>query len=183
PDPGPPRAPGAPGPRRRQVRRLRAEQAPAQAGTEADVPSRREGRPRASGERRATRARRAAAARAGEVPEASRMSYELLIFDWDGTLMDSTGVIASSLQAACGALGIAVPRERDARYVIGLGLADSFDHVAPGLDEAGRLRLSERYRRHFLARESQATPYAGVPEMLATLHGRGRRLAVATGKA
>lgn len=111
------------------------------------------------------------------------MSYELVIFDWDGTLMDSTKVIASSLQAACGDIGIAVPGESDARFVIGLGLADTFDHVAPGLDEEGRRRLSERYRHHFLAREHEMPLYDGVREMLADLHGKGRRLAVATGKA
>ena len=106
-----------------------------------------------------------------------------MIFDWDGTLMDSTAVIAASLRSACGDVGIAVPSERDARFVIGLGIADTFKHVAPGLDEAGQRRLSERYRHHFLAREHEAPLYEGVREMLCDLHGRGRRLAVATGKA
>ena len=111
------------------------------------------------------------------------MSYELVIFDWDGTLMDSTRVIATSLQSACADIGIAVPAESDALYVIGLGLADTFAHVAPTLDDDGRRRLSARYRHHFLAREHEAPLYEGVREMLADLHGRGRRLAVATGKA
>src|SRR5436190_15150571 len=111
------------------------------------------------------------------------MSYELVIFDWDGTLMDSTGVIAAALQSACRDIGIAVPSERDARFVIGLGAADTFRHVAPQLDVDGQRRLSERYRHHFLAREHEAPLYAGVREMLCDLHGRGRRLAVATGKA
>ena len=111
------------------------------------------------------------------------MSYELVVFDWDGTLMDSTRVIAASLQEACRDVGIAVPAERDARYVIGLGLADSLAHVAPGLDEPGRRELSERYRHHFLARESEMPLYEGVREMLDDLRGRGMRLAVATGKA
>jgi phosphoglycolate phosphatase len=97
--------------------------------------------------------------------------------------MDSTAVIASSLRSACRDVGIAVPSERDARFVIGLGVADTFKHVAPELDEDGRRRLSERYRHHFLAREHEAPLYQGVTEMLSDLHGRGRRLAVATGKA
>jgi phosphoglycolate phosphatase len=109
--------------------------------------------------------------------------YELVVFDWDGTLMDSTHVIAASLQSACADVGVAVPTQADARYVIGLGLDDTFNHVAPSLDAEGRRRLSERYRHHFLAREGQAPLYAGVAEMLAELHGAGRRLAVATGKA
>jgi phosphoglycolate phosphatase len=106
-----------------------------------------------------------------------------VIFDWDGTLIDSTAVIAASLRNACHDVGVAVPTERDARYVIGLGLVDTFNHVAPTLDEDGRRRLSERYRHHFLAREHEAPLYEGVREMLCDLHGRGRRLAVATGKA
>jgi phosphoglycolate phosphatase len=111
------------------------------------------------------------------------MNYDLVIFDWDGTLMDSTRVISSSLQSACRDIGIAIPTERDALYVIGLGLTDSFNHIAPDLDHDGRVRLTERYRHHFLARENEAPLYQGVRDMLAELHGRGTRLAVATGKA
>jgi phosphoglycolate phosphatase len=111
------------------------------------------------------------------------MNYDLIVFDWDGTLMDSTRVISGSLQAACRDVGIAVPSDSDALFVIGLGLVDTFNRVAPGLDEDGRRRLSERYRHHFLAREHESPLYDGVPELLADLHGRGRRLAVATGKA
>jgi phosphoglycolate phosphatase len=109
--------------------------------------------------------------------------YELVVFDWDGTLMDSTHVIAASLRDACADVGVTVPTEADARYVIGLGLEDTFNHVAPALDGAGRQRLSERYRHHFLARESAVPLYPGVTGMLQDLHARGRRLAVATGKA
>jgi phosphoglycolate phosphatase len=111
------------------------------------------------------------------------MTYQLVIFDWDGTLMDSTKMIARSLQAACRDVGTAVPPEEEALFVIGLNLADTFARVAPALDEAGQRALAGRYRHHFLANEQQALLYDGVPTMLADLHGRGRRLAVATGKA
>src|SRR5258708_33736526 len=97
--------------------------------------------------------------------------------------MDSTRVIASSLQSACVDVGVPVPSERDARYVIGLNLVDSFDHVAPDLDEAGRKRLSERYRHHFLARENQMPLYAGVGEVLSDLHANGVPPAGATRQA
>jgi phosphoglycolate phosphatase len=110
-------------------------------------------------------------------------AYDLVVFDWDGTLMDSTRLIAACLQGACRDVGAPVPSEADALYVIGLNMADTFDRVAPGLDAEGRGRLAERYRHHFLAREHEAPLYGGVREMLAELHGRGRRLAVATGKA
>jgi phosphoglycolate phosphatase len=111
------------------------------------------------------------------------MSYRLIIFDWDGTLMDSTRLIASCLQCACRDLDLAVPEFADARFVIGLGLDDTVRYVAPGLDREGARRLVERYRHHFLMREHEAPLHAGVPEMLEELHGRGKRLAVATGKA
>ena len=97
--------------------------------------------------------------------------------------MDSTAVISRALQSACGDIGITVPSERDALFVIGLGAADTFRHVAPSLDGEGQRRLQERYRHHFLANEHQAPLYGGVREMLEDLHGRGRRMAVATGKA
>ena len=111
------------------------------------------------------------------------MSYDLIVFDWDGTLMDSTAVIASSLQAACRDVGLAEPSTEDALFVIGLNLSDTFRRVAPQLDKEGQAALAERYRHHFLAREPQMPLYAGVREMIEELHGGGRRLAVATGKA
>ncbi len=109
--------------------------------------------------------------------------YDLVIFDWDGTLMDSTRLISRSLQNACRDIGTPVPCDEDALFVIGLNMADTFNHVAPGLDEAGRARLSERYRHHFLANEHEAPLFAGAREMVVDLHAGGVRLAVATGKA
>jgi phosphoglycolate phosphatase len=111
------------------------------------------------------------------------LNYDLVIFDWDGTLMNSTSIIARSLQRACADIGIAVPSEEDALFVIGLNMQDSFARVAPGLDREGQARLSERYRHHFLADEHEIPLFAGVPQMLSELHTRGWRLAVATGKA
>jgi phosphoglycolate phosphatase len=111
------------------------------------------------------------------------MSYDLVVFDWDGTLMDSTRMIARCLQQACRDVGTKVPTEDEALFVIGLNIQDTFKLVVPELDEAGRARLADRYRHQFLASEHEAPLYGGVREMLADLHGRGRRLAVATGKA
>ena len=110
-------------------------------------------------------------------------NYDLVVFDWDGTLMDSTRVIARSLQAACRDVGCAVPTDEEALFVIGLNMADTFRRVVPDLDPEGCARLAERYRFHFLAGEHEAPLFGGVREMVADLHGQGRRLAVATGKA
>jgi phosphoglycolate phosphatase len=111
------------------------------------------------------------------------MRRQLVIFDWDGTLMDSTRLIASCLQCACRDLGLSVPEFTDARYVIGLGLAETVRYVAPSLNEDKAGKLVERYRHHFLEREHEAQLYTGVAEMLEDLHARGARMAVATGKA
>ena len=108
--------------------------------------------------------------------------FDLLVFDWDGTLMDSAACIASSLQAACADLGYAVPSDRDARYIIGLGLNDALAHVLPGVPATEYARVAERYRHHFLQRDSGTTLFSGAAEMLQSLHSGGCLLAVATGK-
>lgn len=109
--------------------------------------------------------------------------YELVIFDWDGTIMDSTGLIAWCIQESCREMGLPVPPESEAKWVIGLGFIQSVEHVAPGLDRERQAALADSYRRHFVAREHEAPLYEGIPELLAGLRGRERRLAVATGKA
>lgn len=108
--------------------------------------------------------------------------FDLIVFDWDGTLMDSARCIAESLQAACGDLGYAVPTDRDARYVIGLGLNDAMAHVLPGLAPSAYAPVVERYRHHFLAHDSGTTLFSGVAELLQHLRDSGHLLAVATGK-
>jgi phosphoglycolate phosphatase len=112
----------------------------------------------------------------------SRRRFDLLIFDWDGTLADSTGIIAHALQCACRDVGCAVPAEDDARYVIGLGLADALRHVAPALAPNDYPRLSARYREHYLAREADIPLFPGARSLLAELRAHGYRLGVATGK-
>ncbi|HSC80531.1 MAG TPA: HAD hydrolase-like protein, partial [Chitinolyticbacter sp.] len=65
----------------------------------------------------------------------------LLVFDWDGTLMDSTGTIAHAIQRAFDDVGLPVPSERDARFVIGYGLAEAMAYLAPGADAAMIARI------------------------------------------
>ncbi|MGZ8156840.1 MAG: HAD family hydrolase [Burkholderiales bacterium] len=108
--------------------------------------------------------------------------FDLLIFDWDGTLMDSAACIAGSLQAACEDLGYPIPSDRDARYVIGLGLNDAMAHILPGVPAREYPRIAERYRHHFLRGDVETTLFAGVLDMLQELRERGHLLAVATGK-
>lgn len=108
--------------------------------------------------------------------------YELVIFDWDGTLMDSTGLIAACIRETCREMGLAIPGEEEAKWIIGLGIVQSMARVAPGLDEARQGEFADRYRRLFLARDHEAPLFEGIPALLRELRGRERRLAVATGK-
>jgi phosphoglycolate phosphatase len=114
-------------------------------------------------------------------PEPPRR-FRLIAFDWDGTLADSTALIADAIQRACGDLGVPVPDATVARHVIGLGMQDSIAHVAPSLPAADYARFSERYRHYYLAGDGEIPLFEGVREMLAELEARGFFLAVATGK-
>ena len=111
-----------------------------------------------------------------------RSRFELLVFDWDGTLADSAAIIANALQCACRDLALAVPDDKAARYVIGLGLADALRHVAPTLPAERHGELTARYRAHYLARDGDIPLFDGARELLDMLLQRGHRLAVATGK-
>ena len=108
--------------------------------------------------------------------------FRLLVFDWDGTLSDSTTVIAEAIQSACRDLGEPVPDDATARYVIGLGLTDALSLVAPGLPQSRYSELTVLYRRHYLAREDDIPLFAGASALLSELEAAGYLLAIATGK-
>lgn len=108
--------------------------------------------------------------------------FELLVFDWDGTLMDSAGAIVASIQASCADLGLPVPSRERAAHVIGLGLKDALCYAVPELPPEDYGKLAERYKYHFMARDPDIELFPGVREMLIDLKERGHILAVATGK-
>ncbi|MGZ5156988.1 MAG: HAD-IA family hydrolase [Caldimonas sp.] len=108
--------------------------------------------------------------------------FDLIVFDWDGTLFDSTRLIARCIQAACADVGIAVPSDRDASYVIGLGLGDALRHAAPELPRERYGELGARYRHHYLASQDDLVLFDGTLEMLHALKARTHWLGVATGK-
>ncbi len=108
--------------------------------------------------------------------------FELLVFDWDGTLMDSAAAIVAAIQAACRDLGVEAPPDERARHVIGLGLGDALRHAVPNLPEARYPQMVERYRYHYLSRDHELTLFAGAGELVAELAADGFMLAVATGK-
>jgi phosphoglycolate phosphatase len=108
--------------------------------------------------------------------------FDLIAFDWDGTLYDSTAVIARCIQRAVADVGGTPPTREQASYVIGMGLMQALAHAAP--DEPPDLypRLGERYRHHYLAHQNDLSLFDGVLPMLAELKGRHHWLTVATGK-
>jgi phosphoglycolate phosphatase len=109
--------------------------------------------------------------------------YQLIVFDWDGTLFDSTGLIVLCIQAACRDLGLPVPSAADAAYVIGLGLHDALQHAGPGLPPERYPELGRRYRHHYVARQHELVLFPGTLDMLQALKSRSHLLGVATGKA
>lgn len=108
--------------------------------------------------------------------------FDLLIFDWDGTLMDSATAIVGSLQAACADLGLPIPSDEQARYVIGLGLGDAMRHILPGLDPGDYPGVVARYRVHYLQRDANTALFPGAAELVTHLREAGFLLAIATGK-
>ncbi|MRW92127.1 HAD-IIIA family hydrolase [Duganella sp. FT80W] len=111
-----------------------------------------------------------------------RKQFDLIVFDWDGTLMDSTLTIVKCIQAAARDLGLPIPRDDAAAHVIGLGLHEAMQAVLPDIDPAYYPRMVERYRYHFLSKDHEISLFPGVYDMLQELSQNGYFLAVATGK-
>lgn len=108
--------------------------------------------------------------------------FDLVVFDWDGTLFDSTALIVKCIQAAAADLGTAVPDDTQAAYVIGMGLQEALQHAVPGLARERYPELGQRYRQHYFARQHELTLFEGTLPMLYALKKRQHWLGVATGK-
>lgn len=108
--------------------------------------------------------------------------FDLIAFDWDGTLYDSTKIIVRCIQKAVADVGGTVPTDQAASYVIGLGLMQALAHAAPDVPEAKYPELGARYRHHYLAHQDDLSLFDGVLPLLDALKARHHWLAVATGK-
>jgi phosphoglycolate phosphatase len=108
--------------------------------------------------------------------------FDLIAFDWDGTLFDSTALIARCIQDAVRDVGGTVPSDEAARYVIGLGLTQALAHAAPDVPQKKYPQLGERYKHHYLRNQHAITLFDGVLPLLADLKQRHHWLTVATGK-
>jgi phosphoglycolate phosphatase len=108
--------------------------------------------------------------------------YDLIAFDWDGTLFDSTAIITRSIQEAVRDVGGTVPSDKEASYVIGMALSQALAHAAPDVPPEKYTELGARYRHHYMAHQNDLSLFEGVLELLAELKTRHHWLAVATGK-
>ncbi|MDO8249296.1 MAG: HAD-IA family hydrolase [Rhodoferax sp.] len=108
--------------------------------------------------------------------------FDLIAFDWDGTLFDSTAIITRCIQNAVRDVGGVVPSDRDAAFVIGMSLTQALAHAAPDVPEDKYPELSARYRHHYMTHQNDISLFEGVLLMLSDLKSRQHCLTVATGK-
>ncbi len=109
--------------------------------------------------------------------------YRLVVFDWDGTVMDSAARIVACIEGTIADLGLE-PRTKDQiRHIIGLSMGEAIETLYPGHDAPFRQRMIEGYRHHFLVADpTPSAPFDGAGETIAALHDAGYLLGVATGK-
>lgn len=108
--------------------------------------------------------------------------YDLFVFDWDGTVMDTTALIARGIQHAAGELGYAVPTFEAACGVIGLDWRSALLQVVPDCPVSEHARFGEVYRAWYIPHEADVILFPGMRELITGLHARGLHTAVATGK-
>lgn len=109
--------------------------------------------------------------------------HQLIIFDWDGTLMDSAQKIANCIQAAARDVGLREPSIENAKSIIGLGLYEAMQRLFSVASETDIKGLIEAYRYHFVTvDETEEGLFCGVEQGLQSLAQSGSLLAVATGK-
>jgi phosphoglycolate phosphatase len=109
------------------------------------------------------------------------VKYRAIVFDWDGTIIDSASTIAECIRLAAGDIGLAVPTKEQASHVIGLGLHDALRYAVPDLRQEQMTEFVARYRYHFLSREDTMDLFAGMRELLQGL-SKDKTLGIATGK-
>ncbi len=108
--------------------------------------------------------------------------YAAVVFDWDGTIMDSTWSIVAAIQAASADLGLTVPDARQAAWVIGLSLESALYRCVPDIAPDQLPLFVARYRHHYFANHARMKLFDGIGEVLDMIGARGAGLAVATGK-
>lgn len=108
--------------------------------------------------------------------------FDLICFDWDGTLFDSTAAIVRAIQCAVRDVGGTPPDADTAAWVIGMALGPALARAAPDVPPEKYPQLADRYRHHYAQLAAQVLLFDGVRDMLHELRERGHKLAIATGK-
>ena len=116
------------------------------------------------------------------MPNTRPRQFDLIAFDWDGTLFDSTALITRCIQRAVVDVGGQEPTREVASYVIGMSLLPALAHAAPDVPKDKYPALGERYRHHYLQHQHDISLFEGVLDLLDALKARHHRLTVATGK-
>lgn len=113
----------------------------------------------------------------------SVLTYQLVIFDWDGTLMDSVPKIVGSMQEAARLTDVEPPEAGAVKKIIGLGLPEAIQALFPQLSSVRREALRQHYSASYIAADAKRCElFAGAEHVLQTLHNMGCQLAIATGK-
>ena len=115
-------------------------------------------------------------------PTPPQKRYSAVIFDWDGTLLDSTHHIVGALLGACRDLELRVPSREEAGWVIGLSLQAALYRLVPDLGADRVDAFIDRYRTHFMALQHEMHLFEGQAGLLRALSAGGAVLGVATGK-
>lgn len=108
--------------------------------------------------------------------------FDLVVWDWDGTIADSTGLISQALIKAAEQAGLPGLSEARARSIIGLGLRESIEVLYGNLPEFQAQALATNYNRNYYANENNILLFAGIAELIASVDKKGCKQAVATGK-
>jgi phosphoglycolate phosphatase len=113
-----------------------------------------------------------------------RRDYDLLIFDWDGTLADSIGRIVLAMRSAAQTGDMPVRDDASIKGIIGLGLPEAIETLYPGITTRDLVVFRERYATSYMTMDEVPSPlFDGVAESIEAFRAEGYHLAVATGKA
>lgn len=113
-----------------------------------------------------------------------RRDYDLLIFDWDGTLADSIGRIVLAMRSAAETGDMLVRDDAAIKGIIGLGLPEAIETLYPGITPRDLIAFRERYAQSYMSMDAVPSPlFDGVVESIEAFRAEGFHLAVATGKA
>jgi phosphoglycolate phosphatase len=108
--------------------------------------------------------------------------FDLVVWDWDGTIVDSVSAVTDAITGAAADLGLPIPTADQARWVIGMGLLEAIHHAVPAIRREQVPAFIDRYRVHYLKRDAELKMFDGIAELLRGLDAAGVPLAVATGK-